>query len=104
MNNRQRVFRFVSSVWVIWVVYFLFLAISGKVSGKEPRPGGVFRLKSFSDEFRQQLDPAQPGAYIFISEQIFDGLVKLDKKLNVVPGLAEYWTISHDGRIYTFYL
>jgi len=104
VNNRQRVFRFVSSVWVIWVVYFLFLAISGKVSGKEPRTGGVFRLKSFSDEFRQQLDPAQPGAYIFVSEQIFDGLVKLDKKLNVVPGLAEYWTISHDGRIYTFYL
>jgi ABC-type transport system substrate-binding protein len=101
---RQKTTRVVFNTLIIGTG-LLFLAFFGeKASAKKPQPGGVFRLKSFSDEFRQQLDPAQPGAYIFISEQIFDGLVKLDKKLNVVPGLAEYWTISQDGRVYTFYL
>ncbi|MFW6159784.1 MAG: ABC transporter substrate-binding protein, partial [Acidobacteriota bacterium] len=77
---------------------------SNDESSYRPRRGGVLRIKSISDEFRQQLDPVQPGAYIFISEQIFDGLVRLDKKLNIVPELSDYWTISNDGKIYTFYL
>jgi ABC-type transport system substrate-binding protein len=51
-----------------------------------------------------QLDPASPDSFIFISEQLFDGLVRLDKNLNIVPNLAEYWAISSDGTRYTFYL
>lgn len=33
---------------------------------------------------------------------IFGGLVKLDAQLNVVPDGAESWTISEDGKTYTF--
>jgi ABC-type transport system substrate-binding protein len=36
--------------------------------------------------------------------QIFDGLVALDPGLNIVPALADTWTISRDGRIYTIHL
>ena len=36
--------------------------------------------------------------------QIFDGLVGLDPGLNVVPRLADTWTISRDGRTYTLHL
>ena len=36
--------------------------------------------------------------------QIFDGLVALDAGLNVVPRLADTWTISRDGRTYTIHL
>jgi peptide/nickel transport system substrate-binding protein/oligopeptide transport system substrate-binding protein len=36
--------------------------------------------------------------------QIFDGLVALDPGLNVTPALADTWTISRDGRTYTFHL
>lgn len=40
-----------------------------------------------------------------ISGQIFEGLVKVDPKtLKVVPGLAESWEISKDGKIITFHL
>ncbi|MCE2465465.1 MAG: peptide ABC transporter substrate-binding protein [Dehalococcoidia bacterium] len=35
---------------------------------------------------------------------IFSGLVKLDTDLNLVPDIAESWTISDDGTIYTFTL
>lgn len=36
--------------------------------------------------------------------QIFDGLVALDPGLNVIPALADTWTISRDGRTYTLHL
>lgn len=98
-NARQFFFKL-----VVIISFFALILFARSITAKEPRAGGTFRLKSFDDAFRQQLDPAQTSAYIFISEQIFDGLVKLDKKLNIVPSLAEYWTISPDGRLYTFYL
>ncbi len=80
------------------------LANFGIKSAQRPRLGGIFRLKSFASTFNVQLDPALPGSYIFLSEQIFDGLVKLDKDLNPKPALAEYWKISEDDTKYTFYL
>jgi ABC-type transport system substrate-binding protein len=76
----------------------------GKENAQRPRFGGIFRLKSFASTFSVQLDPAHPDSYIFLSEQIFDGLVKLGKDLNPVPALAEYWKISADDTKYTFIL
>jgi ABC-type transport system substrate-binding protein len=51
-----------------------------------------------------QLDPVQQDSYIFLSEQLYDGLVRLDRNLKIAPSLAEYWMISSDGRKYTFFL
>ncbi|MBI5632084.1 MAG: ABC transporter substrate-binding protein [Nitrospirae bacterium] len=39
-----------------------------------------------------------------IAAKLFNGLVRLDEKLEVTPDLAESWNISPDGTIYTFYL
>jgi len=69
-----------------------------------PKQGGIFRMKAFAGGFNPQLDPASPSSYIFISEQIYDGLIRLDKNLNPMPALAEYWSISSDGTQYKFYL
>ncbi len=94
---------------VICVVLILTsgLALSdfgGNSQTDKPIYGGVFRIKSFADEFTMQLDPAQPESFIFLSEQLFDGLVRLDKNLKIVPSLADYWMISSDGKTYTFIL
>lgn len=35
---------------------------------------------------------------------IFTGLVKVNGKLEMVPDLAERWTVSRDGKVWTFYL
>ncbi len=50
------------------------------------------------------LDPAfsKDLANIWACNQVFDGLVKLDDKLIVSPSVAESWSISDDGTIYTF--
>ncbi len=39
-----------------------------------------------------------------ISNQLFEGLVRLDEAGNIVPGVAEKWDTSDDGTVYTFYL
>jgi ABC-type transport system substrate-binding protein len=90
-------------IGLIFVV-FIFSDSAKGLNADKPRYGGVFRLKSFIDKFHPDLDPASPDSYIFVSEQLYDGLVKLDKNLNIIPCLAEYWEISPDGKKYTFYL
>jgi len=52
------------------------------------------------------LDPITSNDMIAlrISELIFNGLVGIDEKQEIVADLAERWDISEDGRMYTFYL
>lgn len=52
------------------------------------------------------LDPAfsKDQATMWIDNQIFNGLVQVDKYLNIKPCLAKSWTVSDDGLIYTFKL
>ena len=49
------------------------------------------------------LDPVmEPGRNYKV--EIFSGLVKLNEGLQVVPDIAERWTVSDGGRTYTFHL
>jgi len=56
------------------------------------------------------LDPLNPkngNGDIFAYNQIYSGLVRSDptgQTNNIVPSLAERWTVSPDGKTYTFYL
>lgn len=92
------------SVFLIVMSLIPVFLFTGSRTQQRKLFGGVFRIKSLSDSFNMQLDPAHEDSFIFISEQLYDGLVKLDRYLNIVPSLAEYWEISPDGKKYTFYL
>ena len=50
------------------------------------------------------LDPifAKDIANIQAVNQLFNGLVEMDEKLNVAPSIAKSWKVSDDGLIYTF--
>ena len=39
-----------------------------------------------------------------LSYDLFEGLVTLDAESNTIPGVAESWEISEDGKVYTFKL
>lgn len=40
----------------------------------------------------------------YIETDMFEGLVTYGPKAEIVPGVAERWEISQDGKVYTFYL
>jgi ABC-type transport system substrate-binding protein len=71
--------------------------------GETPRYTGVLRIKGFPGPFNRIFDPALPSHY-FITEQLYDGLVRFDAHFNPMPALAEYWTISPEGSRITFKL
>jgi peptide/nickel transport system substrate-binding protein len=52
------------------------------------------------------LDPITSNDMISLraSELIFNGLVGINEKQEIVPELAERWEVADDGRTYTFYL
>jgi oligopeptide transport system substrate-binding protein len=66
-------------------------------------PGGTVRISNTSPE---TLDPAMAQDVVSwgYQEQIYGGLVRLDDNLRVIPDLASSWTISPDGKAYTFHL
>ena len=39
-----------------------------------------------------------------VAGNIYEGLLRYSPKLDPLPGLAESWTVSEDGKIYTFKL
>ncbi len=49
------------------------------------------------------LDPAQDGTSVYLG-QIFGTLVRMAPDLKIVSGLAEKWSMSSDGKVYTFTL
>lgn len=71
---------------------------------KENRDHDVFRFNQ--DANVSSLDPAfaKSQENIWMCNQLYNGLVQLDDSLNIKPDLAKSWTISEDGKTYTFTL
>ena len=78
--------------------------ISCGQTGEKTPDRAVFRLNL--DEGLNTLDPAlaRSRAPVWMTAQLFNGLVRLDSALQVQPELATHWEISPDGRQYTFHL
>ncbi len=74
-----------------------------RAKSETPRYNGTLRIRGYGPTFNQVFDPALPSHY-FISEQLYDGLVRFDTDFNPMPALAEYWKISDGGTRITFFL
>lgn len=87
------------------VVMLLFSLPSFQTFSETPKHGG--RLVVGQPAEPPGLDPtANTAAAIdrVVYANIFEGLVKVNSNGEFVPGLAEKWDISPDGRVYTFTL
>jgi peptide/nickel transport system substrate-binding protein len=74
-------------------------------SKSDGRPdGGVLNYGEYGRP--ATLDPITSNEMISvrITELVFNGLVAIDEKQEIVPDLAERWEASQDGRTYTFFL
>ena len=95
------------------VVLLLTMSLLGTFAGvtqaaessKTVRPqGGVMNYGEYGRP--ATLDPITSNEMISmrISELIFNGLVGINERQDVVPELAQGWEVSQDSRIYTFKL
>lgn len=75
-----------------------------KADAPKAAKGGTINISLHQDP--PKLDPAISAAFVerHVFQSIFDKLVDVDAKGNIVPMLAEKWTISEDGKKYTFNL
>jgi ABC-type transport system substrate-binding protein len=73
-------------------------------AGKISAQGGIYRLPLRSNP--ATLDPTQVkdqyGAAVV--RQVFDGLVRFDSYLTVLPALARTWQVEEEGHVYRFVL
>lgn len=69
--------------------------------------GSLVYERQAATETLDPLNPKNGNGDIFTYNQIYSGLVRSDptgRTNNIVPSLAQRWTISRDGKTYTFYL
>jgi oligopeptide transport system substrate-binding protein len=100
------------SIFVVILLVGLFLnGCSSKGIEEEPASGKSntnkeqkLTINAISEP--PSLEPALIDNQIAgdISNQLFEGLVRLDEKGNIVAGVAESWDISEDKTVYTFHL
>ncbi|OUS17524.1 ABC transporter substrate-binding protein [Nonlabens dokdonensis] len=86
--------------WLIIVI----LVTACNDQDQEIDPDTVFRYNEHANV--TSLDPAfaKDQRNIWVCNLLFNGLVKLDKNLEVVPDLAARWEIDSTATVYTFYL
>ena len=87
----------------------LVLALAlGSVStfalAQEPKLGGTINAVIQPEPPGLMLALVQNGPTQMVSGNIYEGLLRYNKKLEPEPGLAERWTISPDAKTYTFKL
>src|SRR5690606_29217830 len=79
----------------------LLLAACGSSPGDEDellRRGLTAEISTLDPHFNVLVETSS------VLLDLYEGLVRLDPGGNVVPGVAESWTVSDDGRRYTFVL
>ena len=94
------------------IAFFLLLAVfflAGCSKRETPVEEGIRKqiLHFGNNAEPQNLDPqtATGGAEFYILAALFEGLVSEDPQDgHPVPGVAEKWDISGDGKVYTFHL
>lgn len=93
-----------SIITYISICCLIFTFTSCSKGSDENRDHLVFRYNE--NAAVNSLDPAfakiRPS--IWVCNQLFNGLVQLDDKLGIQPDIAKSWTISPDGKTYSFIL
>jgi ABC-type transport system substrate-binding protein len=71
-----------------------------------PPPPDILRWSLDGITQLPSLDPARPEGVQSntLLSLVFGGLIRLDEKLEIQPDCAAEWTVSADGRVYTFTL
>ncbi len=89
---------------IFLAVALMVVLVGGLASAQTPRRGGIVRVGLNEDP--PNMDPHQSVAAVDrqVFQNLYDKLVDINQDLQIVPMLATSWTISSDGKVYTFKL
>ncbi len=79
-------------------------ALSSAAFAQEPKAGGVVNAVIQPEPPGLMLGMVQNGPTQMVSGNIYEGLLRYSPKLEPLPGLAESWSVSEDGKVYSFKL
>ncbi|MFH6785386.1 MULTISPECIES: ABC transporter substrate-binding protein [Methylobacterium] len=83
----------------------LSLALAGTaLAQRTPQPGGTANAVIQPEPPGLMLAMVQNGPTQMVAGNIYEGLLRYDSALKPLPGLAESWSMSDDGKTYTFKL
>jgi oligopeptide transport system substrate-binding protein len=83
------------------VLLAVFFGLTGCQRGTD-RAEFVFLNGAEPETLDPSLVTGQPEARL--TEALFEGLTSFDENGQIVPGVAESWELSPDGKVYTFHL
>ncbi len=88
----------------IFCLYITIISSVGCKNEATQQDKRVFRLNL--DQGLTSIDPAfaRNQNAIWMTNQVFNGLVQIDSTLKTVPCIAKSWSVSKDARTYTFSL
>ncbi len=95
---------FFKKLLFLTVLCSLFFVLPSCKNSIEIDDSKVFRFNRYDGV--SSLDPAfaKTQSNIWMTHQLFNGLVQLDSQMNVKPAIAKQWTISEEGKTYDFTL
>src|SRR5688572_32406868 len=73
-------------------------------AAQSARPGGTFVIGAGNDPGQFNPGITTAGGTHLVTGNIYNGLLFLDEQFNPQPDLAESWTVTPDGKMYTFKL
>lgn len=109
-------------LWMSWLALLLivgvtltFPACTSREEAESPReqPIQAIGQRATAGTYRRplghdpsSLDPVRITDFyaVTVANQIYDSLVEFDAHLNVLPALAQSWSASRDGLVWTFHL
>ena len=88
------------------IFFYVFLIIFCISCNKKHSNSNLSIFKYNESAGLNTLDPAfaKDQATVWVTNQLFNGLVQLDTSMNVMPSISKSWDISSDGLVYVFTL
>jgi peptide/nickel transport system substrate-binding protein len=88
----------------ILMSFAMLCMLSTAAMADGPKAGGVVNAVIQPEPPSLMVGLVQNGPTQMVAGNIYEGLLRYSPKLDPLPGLAESWTVSEDGKIYTFKL
>ena len=93
-----------TALWLVGILATVGLVAAGIARAQTPAAGGtiIFAAGVDPDSLDPQNTQSNPGEQV--NRMMYDNLVRFSTKMQIEPALAESWTQSKDGLVWTFKL